>query len=139
MRGKQQLEMEVSNLTVRVRAVEADDVPTLGRMAYESFATINVSIGCPRGIDWDSAESATASIKFLSSTPPIHGVVAVDNTSGALLGAGYIHPGPLYRLFTNPCLCISEDILTVKSNPVPGHACHRFQYLMRAGLEMQKL
>lgn len=128
--------MEASKLSVRVRTVEADDVPTLGRMAYESFATFNASIGLPPGIDWVSAESATASIKFLSSTPPIHGVLAVDNTSGALLGAGFIHPGPLYRLFTDPRLRIPKDILAVGSNPVGCTAC-QFRWSIRTGVEMQ--
>lgn len=126
MRGRQQLEMEASKLSVRVRAVEADDVPTLGQMAYESFSTFNASIGLPAGIDWGSVEGATASMKFLSSTPPIYGLVAVDNTSGALMGAGFIHPGPLYRLFTTPRLRIPTYIWAVGSNPVCGHAYHQF-------------
>ena len=92
--------MEASKLAVRVRRVEADDVVTRGRMAYESFATFNASIGLPAGIDWDSAESATASIKYLSTTPSIHGVIAVDNTSGAVMGAAFIHPGPLAVVLT---------------------------------------
>jgi len=92
--------MEASKLAVRVRRVEADDVVTRGRMAYESFATFNASIGLPAGIDWDSAESATASIKYLSTTPSIHGVIAVDNTSGALMGAAFIHPCPLAVVLT---------------------------------------
>lgn len=78
---------------MRMRRIEAADAEQLARGAYDSFLAFNESVGIPQRLDFGSPESAIASMKRLSSNPAVHGVVAVEEDSGAIMAAGFITPG----------------------------------------------
>jgi RimJ/RimL family protein N-acetyltransferase len=81
-----------------MRRIEAADAEQLARGFYDSFQAFNESVGIPQRLDFVSFESAMADMKHLSSSPAVHGVVAVEEESGAIMAGGFITPGEMYEI-----------------------------------------
>lgn len=83
---------------IRVRAVRPDDVMAMGQSCYDSFTAFNQSVNIPPRLDFPNVEFARGVLKQLSSDHGGHGVIAEEESSGALMAAGFITPGDMYGI-----------------------------------------
>lgn len=85
---------------IRVRAVRPDDVMAMGQSCYDSFTAFNQSVNIPPRLDFPNVEFARGVLKQLSSDHGGHGVIAEEESSGALMAAGFITPGSMASIST---------------------------------------
>lgn len=73
-------------MSVTIRPVRPDDVPTLGRICFDAFGALQDRHGVPR--DFDSVDIATMVVGMCASRPDIAGFVAEDR--GQMLGSNFL-------------------------------------------------
>jgi RimJ/RimL family protein N-acetyltransferase len=83
---------------IRVRPMRPDDAVDLAKSMYESFFAFNQSVKIPPHLDFPSIEAARTMMQHMASAPWMYGVVAEEESSGALMGAGLITPGDAYGI-----------------------------------------
>lgn len=81
---------------IRVRPMRPDDAVDLAKSMYESFSAFNQSVKIPPHLDFPSIEAAHTVMQYMASAHWMYGVVAEEESSGALMGAGLITPGLAY-------------------------------------------
>jgi hypothetical protein len=81
---------------IRLRPMRPDDTTELANSIYETFFALNQSVKIPPHLDFPSIETSHAIMQHRASAPGVYGVVAEEESSGALMGAGLITPGLAY-------------------------------------------
>lgn len=84
----------VGGSKVAIRRVEPEDAMQIALSCYDSFMVSNLRLDIPPYLDYPSFENTLKSMVLLASTPEVYGVVAVDESSGAIMAGGFITPGP---------------------------------------------
>jgi predicted N-acetyltransferase YhbS len=78
--------ISMSDTTITLRQVEADDADTVARIVYEAFAAIHDRHRFPR--DFPTLEAADALVGSFIANPSIWGVVAEDD--GVIVGSNFV-------------------------------------------------
>ncbi|MEK6702962.1 MAG: GNAT family N-acetyltransferase [Planctomycetota bacterium] len=74
-------------MSITIRPVRADDIPTLAEICFEAFGTLQDRHGVER--DFDSVQTAGMVVGMFASRPDFAGFVAQDG-SGRVLGSNFL-------------------------------------------------
>ncbi|KAG0586677.1 hypothetical protein KC19_2G108000 [Ceratodon purpureus] len=83
---------------IRIRPLRPDDDMVLAQSCYNSFAVFNNSVNIPPHWDFSSVEVAGSILKQIATVPGMYGVVAEEESSGDLMGGGYMTSGDAYGI-----------------------------------------
>uniref|UniRef100_A0A7I4BD25 N-acetyltransferase domain-containing protein n=1 Tax=Physcomitrium patens TaxID=3218 RepID=A0A7I4BD25_PHYPA len=83
---------------IRIRRVDPHDAMPLATMISDSFLAFNQSVNIPPHVDGFTLETSRDLMKHFTSTPTMYGVVAVEESSGALMAGGFMYPGDVYAI-----------------------------------------
>jgi hypothetical protein len=98
---------------ISLREPRLEDLEELSNMAYQTYAHYNKSVGIPIEVAYDSPQAASTMLRLFVTSSSMIGVVAVEESSGALLGAAFTTTGLYYISFlffpTHPIVLIEEQ------------------------------
>ncbi|KAG0553889.1 hypothetical protein M758_12G049800 [Ceratodon purpureus] len=83
---------------VRIRPLRPDDAMALAQSCFDSFTAFNNSVNIPPHLDFPSVEFTHGVIKHLATVPGMYAVVAEEESSGDLMGAGFMTSGDAYGI-----------------------------------------
>ncbi|CAM6025697.1 unnamed protein product [Sphagnum balticum] len=78
---------------ISLREPRLEDLEELSNMAYQTYADYNKSVGVPIEVAFDSPQAAWTMLHLFITSSSRTGVVAVEESSGALLGAAFTTTG----------------------------------------------
>jgi hypothetical protein len=92
---------------ISLREPRLEDLEELSNMAYQTYAHYNKSVGIPIEVAYESPQAASTMLHQFVTSSSMIGVVAVEESSGALLGAAFTTTGLLHflPLFPHPPNC----------------------------------
>jgi hypothetical protein len=100
---------------ISLREPRLEDLEELSNMAYQTYAHYNKSVGIPIEVAFDSPQTAWTMLHLFITSSSRIGVVAVEESSGALLGAAFTTTGLLHFLLlfhhppSHPIVLIQEQ------------------------------
>jgi hypothetical protein len=100
---------------ISLREPRLEDLEELSNIAYQTYADYNKSVGIPIEVAFDTPQAAWKMLHLFITSSSFIGVVAVEDSSGALLGAAFTTTGLLHFLLlfhhprTHPILLIEEQ------------------------------
>ncbi len=100
---------------ISLREPRLEDLEELSNIAYQTYADYNKSVGIPIEVAFATPQAAWTMLHLFITSSSMIGVVAVEESSGALLGAAFTTTGLLHFLLlfhhprTHPILLIEEQ------------------------------
>jgi hypothetical protein len=83
---------------ISLREPRLEDLEELSNIAYQTYADYNKSVGIPIEVAFDTPQAAWKMLHLFIPSSSFIGVVAVEESSGALLGAAFTTTGLLHFL-----------------------------------------